>query len=121
MSGFVMGSTPRAKTLERVAARKSLGSTASFSDAKSTSYKTRRAVVLDACDTQTGKTMSLEGAYPGEQFFLRQLIGTAGVLNRDLAVSHCSDHRSLATDNPSFCIRVRQSIGERHRALRRPG
>ena len=75
--------------------------------------------------------MALERAHPGKELFFRELVRAARLLDRDLAVTYCGDHCCFATDNPSFCVRMRQTIhgrparrpvGERfHRAPRGAG
>jgi len=73
--------------------------------------------MLKARHAQTGEAMRLEGAYPGEEFFLRELVGAASLLDRNPAATYRSDYRCLATHHPSFGVRMRQTIDERLPAL----
>jgi hypothetical protein len=49
--------------------------------------------------------MSLKSALPGEELFLRQLVGMANFLDGHPAAEHRGDHCGLATNYPSAGIR----------------
>ena len=54
---------------------------------------TRPAVLLNACGTQTGEAVRLEGSLPGKVLLLRNLIAVEGLLHCDPAATHGSHHR----------------------------
>jgi hypothetical protein len=58
--------------------------------------------------------MDLERVFPRQEFFLRQLVDTASLLDRDPTAAYRGDHRGLAAHYPSLCVRRRQ-------AYQRPG
>ena len=60
--------------------------------------------------------MELECTVPGEELFLRQLVDTAGLMDREAAAAHGSNYRSFAAHDPSFGIRGWQILHEQHPA-----
>src|SRR5215475_10912456 len=77
------------------------------------SCSARFAILLDARGAQTREAVDLESALPGKELPLRQLVDTAGLLDRNATIFDRSDHLGLATDYPSFDVRRRQIIHER--------
>jgi hypothetical protein len=104
------------RTTERVAQRERLDSTRGFSGAEGDSRTTSPAILLNAGRAQTREAMDLERAVPRQELFLRQLVDTASLFDRDPTAAHRGDHRGLATYYPSLCVRRWQVIYER-----RPG
>jgi hypothetical protein len=51
---------------------------------------------LKASRAQTGKPIGFEGALPGEELLLRELVATAGFLDSDLAGAHCGHDRRFS-------------------------
>ena len=70
------------------------------------------AILLNACRTQTSKAISLEGVYPGEELFFRELVNLAGLLDGDHTRLHCDDDRGLTTYYPSAGVRRWQTFSE---------
>ena len=99
-----------------VAHRERIDSTRGFSGAERDSRTTSPAILLNPGRAQTREPMDLERAFPRQEFFLRQLIDTARLLDREPTAAHRGDHRGLATYYPSLCVRRWQVIYER-----RPG
>jgi hypothetical protein len=62
--------------------------------------------------------MEFERTIPGTELFFGELVDTANLLDRDLAVTHGSDHRVLAADDPPLGVRTRQLLHERCPAQR---
>jgi hypothetical protein len=56
--------------------------------------------------------MGLEGLFPGEELFLRQLVDLAGLLGGDHTASHCDDDRGLTTYYPSTGVRRWQTFSK---------
>src|SRR5207248_346133 len=66
--------------------------------------------------------MEFERTVPRTELFLRKLVDTASVLDRDPAATYRSDHRGLAADNPPLGVRRSQFLDEPrpgHRITRR--
>src|SRR6478672_9770342 len=76
-------------------------------------------ILLDAGGAQAGETMLVDGVLPGEEFFDREGIATAGFLERKQAAAHGSNDLGLAPDDPALGARCRQ-VGDRQRAAVRP-
>jgi hypothetical protein len=54
--------------------------------------------------------MEFERTIPGTELFFGELVDTASLLDRDLAVTHGSDHRGLAADDPPLGVRTWQLL-----------
>jgi hypothetical protein len=56
--------------------------------------------------------MEFERTIPGTELFLRELVDTASLLDRDPTATHGSDHRGLAADDPPRGVRTWQLLHE---------
>src|SRR5437762_13271804 len=74
--------------------------------------RTGRAILLHTRSAQAGKAVALERTFPRHELFLRQLVVTAGFLDRYAAAANRGYDRSLATDHPSFGAARRQAFHE---------
>jgi hypothetical protein len=55
--------------------------------------------------------MGLDRPLPSGEFFDRQRVGAASVLDLDGAAAHGGDNYGLAPRDPAFCVRGRQLHG----------
>jgi hypothetical protein len=60
------------------------------------------AILLDACRTQSGKAMLIDGKLPGKEFVDRQRITAAGLLKGEQTAADCGNDLSLPANNPPF-------------------
>jgi len=61
---------------------------------------------------QAGEAVLVDRVLPGEEFFDRQRIATAGLLEGKESAAHGSDNLGLAPDDPTLRTRCRQ-VGDR--------
>jgi hypothetical protein len=76
-------------------------------------------VLLDARGAQAGEAVLVDRVLPGEEFFDRQRIAAAGLLEGQKSAAHGSDDLGLAPDDPTLRTRCGQ-VGDRQRAAVRP-
>jgi hypothetical protein len=73
------------------------------------------AVLLDARGAQAGKAVVVDGGLPGQEFFDRQRITLAGLLEAEKPATHGSDDFGLPANHPAPRVGRRQ-IGDRQGA-----
>src|ERR1700730_7301819 len=71
-------------------------------------------VLLNARGAQGGEAVLIDGILPRQEFFDRERIPAAGLLQRKQAAAHGRDHLRFAADDPAFRSRGGQ-IRDRER------